>query len=111
LPLKAIGGINALGGQRDRVTKAQSHFTLCVVSALCLCAFASLCLHRRAKSKLKSSSEEKGSPPITQGGQQKALQDLENRIKPLSLQKSTDKISYFKILSHPNNNIQDRRIP
>jgi hypothetical protein len=93
------------------VTKAQSHFTLCVVSALCLCAFATLCLHRRAKSELKTSPKSEGSPPITQGGQQKALQDLQNRIKPLSLQKSTDKISYFKILSHPNNNVQERRIP
>jgi hypothetical protein len=114
----AIGGINAFEGQRDRGAKAQSGKTFYPISffrllffSLCLCASATLCLHRHERGNLKSSYEEEGSAPSKGGDKQKALQDARNRIRTVPVQKSTDKISCFNRLSHRNHNDQERRIP
>jgi hypothetical protein len=57
---------------RDKGTEWQRGkvISLCAsLSALCLCAFATLCLHRAAETKLKSSPEGEGFSPIPRGGQ------------------------------------------
>jgi SAM-dependent methyltransferase len=57
---------------RDKGTKGQRgkvRFLSASFSALCLCAFATLCLHRGAETKLKSPPKGEGFSPIPREGQ------------------------------------------